>query len=81
LYKNVSIKRFLSDGAVFTSGGKKISLQGFDSVVIAEKMTPIRNASELFKNTHIPVHLIGDAKSPRILMHAISEAEDIGRAI
>ncbi len=37
--------------------------------------------SELFKDTDIPVHLIGDAKSPRILMHAISEAEDIGRAI
>lgn len=44
-------------------------------------MTPIRKASELFKDTDIPVHLIGDAKSPRILMHAISEAEDIGRAV
>ena len=81
LYKNVYIKQFLPDGAVFTSGGEKIKLQGFDSVVIAEKMTPIRKASELFKHTHIPVHVIGDAKSPRILMHAISEAEDIGRAI
>jgi pyruvate/2-oxoglutarate dehydrogenase complex dihydrolipoamide dehydrogenase (E3) component len=81
LYKNVSIKQFLPHGAVFTSGGEKIKLQGFDSVVIAEKMTPIRKASELFKDTHIPVHLIGDAKSPRILMHAISEGEDIGRAV
>jgi 2,4-dienoyl-CoA reductase-like NADH-dependent reductase (Old Yellow Enzyme family)/thioredoxin reductase len=81
LYKNVSIKQFLPHGAVFTSGGEKISLQGFDSVVIAEKMTPIRKASELFKDTHIPIHIIGDAKSPRILMHAISEAEDIGRAV
>jgi hypothetical protein len=44
-------------------------------------MTPIRKASELFKHSHIPVHVIGDAKSPRILMHAISEGEDIGRAI
>jgi hypothetical protein len=81
LYKNVSIKQFLPHGTVFTSGGEKIELQGFDSVVIAEKMTSIRKASELFKDIHIPVHVIGDAKSPRILMHAISEAEDIGRAV
>ena len=45
------------------------------------KMTSIRKASEIFKDTHIPVHVIGDAKSPLILMHAISEAEDIGRAV
>ena len=44
-------------------------------------MTPIRKALELFEDTPIPVHVIGDAKSPRILMHAISEAEDMGRAI
>lgn len=81
LYKNVSIDQFMPDGVIFTSGGEKIRLQGFYSVLIAEKMTPIRKASELFKNTRIPVHLIGDAKSPRILMHAISEAEDIGRAL
>lgn len=81
MYKNVSIKKFLPDGSVFTSGREKIILQGFHSVVIAEKMTAIRKALELFEDTPIPVHVIGDAKSPRILMHAISEAEDMGRAI
>ncbi|MFC1489149.1 FAD-dependent oxidoreductase [Thermodesulfobacteriota bacterium] len=81
LYKQVSVKRFLPQGVVFHSGGKETKLEGFDSVVIAEKMTAIRKAGQLFKDTDIPVHVIGDAKSPRILMYAFSEAEEIGRTI
>ncbi|MFC1813585.1 FAD-dependent oxidoreductase [Thermodesulfobacteriota bacterium] len=81
LYKQVSVKRFLPQGVVFHFGGKEIKLEGFDSVVISEKMTSIRKAGQLFKDTDIPVHLIGDAKSPRILMYAFSEAEEIGRTI
>jgi 2,4-dienoyl-CoA reductase-like NADH-dependent reductase (Old Yellow Enzyme family)/thioredoxin reductase len=81
LYKQVSVKEFLPDGAVFRSGDEDFRLEGFDTVVISEKMTPIRKVSELFKGTDIPVHIIGDAKSPRILMHALSEAEEIGREI
>jgi len=81
LYKQVSVKRFLPQGVVFHSGGKETKLEGFDSVVISEKMTSIRKAGQLFKDTDIPVHVIGDAKSPRILMYAFSEAEEIGRTI
>ncbi len=81
LYKQVSVKRFLPQGVVFHSGGKETKLEGFDSVVISEKMTSIRKAGQLFKDTDIPVHVIGDAKSPRTLMYAFSEAEEIGRTI
>ncbi len=81
LHKQVSVKAFLPDGAVFRSGGEEVRLEGFDTVVISEKMTPIRKAAELFKDMDIPVHIIGDAKSPRILMHALSEAEEIGRTV
>ncbi len=81
MYKQVSVKEFLPNGAVFRSQGEEVRLEDFDSVVIAEKMTPIRKAAELFKGTDIPVHMIGDAKSPRIIMYALSEAEEIGRQI
>lgn len=81
LYKQVSVKQFLKDGAIVTTGGEPLTLEGFDTVVISEKMTPIRSAADLFKGSAIPVHVIGDAKSPRIIMHALSEAEELGRTI
>jgi len=81
LYKQVSVKEFLPQGVVFHSGGKETRLEGFDSVVISEKMTSIRKTGQLFKDADIPVHVIGDAKSPRVLLYAFSEAEEIGRAI
>ena len=81
LCKQVSIKQFLPDGATFTAGDETVTLTGFDTVVISEKMTPIRTAADLFKGSAIPVHVIGDAKSPRIIMHALSEAEELGRTL
>jgi NADPH-dependent 2,4-dienoyl-CoA reductase/sulfur reductase-like enzyme len=88
LFKQVHITAFLPDGVQFRSAGvslpsheEDIQLAGFDTVVIAEKMTPIRKPLELFKNLGLPVHTIGDAKNPRILMHAISEGEELGRSL
>lgn len=81
LYKKAAIKKFLPNGVVFRSQGEEIELDGYDTVAIAEKMTAIRKPLELIKELGIPFHIIGDAKSPRILMHALSEAEEIGRSI
>jgi len=82
LYKQVAVKKFLPDGVVFLNADKeKIQLTDFNSVVIAEKMTPIRQCMEFLKKIDCPVHMVGDAKSPRIIMHAIAEGEEIGRSI
>ncbi|MDX9785599.1 MAG: FAD-dependent oxidoreductase [Desulfobacterales bacterium] len=81
LFKQASITAFLADGVRFRSAGEDIQLNGFDTVVIAEKMSAIRKPLERFKGMGMPVHVIGDAKSPRILMHAISEAEALGRSL
>jgi 2,4-dienoyl-CoA reductase-like NADH-dependent reductase (Old Yellow Enzyme family)/thioredoxin reductase len=81
LYKNVSIKRFTDDGVEFTSNGQKIVLDHFQSVVISEKQTSIKNAVTLGKKTSAEFHLIGDAKSPRHLMYCISEAQEIARSL
>jgi 2,4-dienoyl-CoA reductase-like NADH-dependent reductase (Old Yellow Enzyme family)/thioredoxin reductase len=80
LYKNVSVQQFTDDGVVFKSNGDKISLKGFGSVVISEKHISIREAKKLESKTHVPFHLIGDAKSPRHLMYCISEADEIARS-
>lgn len=81
LYKNVSIRQFTDDGAVFKANGEDITLTGFDAVVISEKQSPIREAKDLEKKTGARFHLIGDARSPRHLMYCISEAEEIAKSI
>ncbi len=81
LYKKVSIKKFYDDGVVFTSLGEEIKLKGYDTVAIAEKMTSIRETKDIAQKLKIPVRVIGDAKSPRIIQHAIAEGEELGREI
>jgi len=80
LYKNVSIVRFTDDGVAFKINGNETVLSGFDSVVISEKQSPVRDAKNLEKQTRATFHLIGDAKSPRHLMYCISEAEELARS-
>ncbi|WP_457554277.1 oxidoreductase [Desulfobacula sp.] len=80
LYKNVSVQQFTDEGVVFKANGEEIILTGFQSVVISEKHSSIREAKKLERKTKIPFHLIGDAKSPRHLMYCISEAEEIARS-
>ncbi len=79
LYKNVSIKQFTNDGVIFNTGKDEIILKGFNSVVISEKQSPVRDAKKLEKKTKAKFHFIGDAKTPRHLMYCISEAEEIAQ--
>ncbi|RJQ65984.1 MAG: hypothetical protein C4519_26575 [Desulfobacteraceae bacterium] len=81
LYKQVVVEKFLADGVRFRAGGHTETLALFDTVVLADRFAPLREAANLFKGRGIPVHFIGDAKQPRDLMYAISEAEEIGRSV
>jgi NADPH-dependent 2,4-dienoyl-CoA reductase/sulfur reductase-like enzyme len=81
LFKQVSVKTFTHDGVVFTSAGELVTLADFDTVVVAEAMTPVRDAKQMLDTRGVDVYLIGDAKTPRNLMLAQSEAEETGRSI
>jgi 2,4-dienoyl-CoA reductase-like NADH-dependent reductase (Old Yellow Enzyme family)/thioredoxin reductase len=81
LFKAVNLKKVTPDGVIFICQGQTITLKGFDTIVLAEGMQSIRKPAEILKKSAIPVHIIGDAKSPRTLMLAISEGEEIGREI
>ncbi len=81
LYKKISIKKFLDNGVIFTFSGEEKKLTGYDTIAIAEKMTPIKETKAIAEEFKIPVHIIGDAKSPRIIQHAIAEGEELGREI
>ena len=81
LHKNVSIQSVTPDGVVFKTKGEKMTLSGFETVVVSEKHQPVRDMKSLEKDFSAQFHLIGDAKTPRHLMYCISEAEEIARAV
>jgi len=81
LVKQVTIKNFSDDGVTFAANGETVVLEGYDSVVVAEAMSPVRDAKNFLKNRNIEIHMIGDAKAPRNLMLAMSEAEELGREL
>ncbi len=81
LVKRVKIKNFSENGVTFVANGETVVLEGYDSVVVAEAMTPVRDAKNFVKGRDLEVHMIGDAKTPRNLMLAMSEAEELGREL
>jgi 2,4-dienoyl-CoA reductase-like NADH-dependent reductase (Old Yellow Enzyme family)/thioredoxin reductase len=81
LFKKVRIEKILPDGVRFTANGKTQSLNGFDTIVLAEAQAPVREALNLLKAYDARVHVIGDAKSPRHLMMAIGEGEEAAREL
>jgi pyruvate/2-oxoglutarate dehydrogenase complex dihydrolipoamide dehydrogenase (E3) component len=81
LFKRVLVEAFLADGVRFRTDGQIQTLAPFDTVVLADGFTSLREAANLLKGRGIETHFIGDAKHPRHLMYAISEAEEIGRAL
>jgi hypothetical protein len=44
-------------------------------------MRAVRDARQLLNGCKAELHIIGDAKSPRNLMLAISEGEELARAL
>ncbi len=76
LYKNAKIKNFFNSGVEFEVDGTAHNLDNYDTVVISEKMSSIRDAAEPAKNSNARIDFIGDAKSPGHLMYCISEAEE-----
>ena len=81
LYKKISIKAFLPNGIIFYIKDKEIKLDGYEDIVISMGMDSIRSVANIFKQNDIPVHIIGDAKSPRGLLESQSEADELGRSI
>jgi hypothetical protein len=81
MYKNVRVQSFLADGVRFRVDDRAMELREFESLVLADTFVSLREASNLIKPHRARVHFIGDAKSPRHLMFAISEGEELGRTL
>ncbi|MCP4746166.1 MAG: FAD-dependent oxidoreductase [Desulfobacteraceae bacterium] len=79
LFKEVKIKKFFKNGVEFYSQGQEIKLNGFDGLILADAFVSLRQDANMVRKRGIEFHFIGDAKQPRHLMYAISEAEELGR--
>ncbi len=81
LLKSVVVRSVTDDGVHVKADGRELALDGFDTLVVAEAMTPIRDARAEASAAGYEVHCIGDARSPRQLMVALAEAEEVGRSL
>lgn len=81
LFKNVRFREFLEYSIEFLWRGRAEKLEMITDIVLSEGMRSNRKTSELFKGSEIDVHVIGDAKSPRTLLDALAEADELGRAL
>jgi 2,4-dienoyl-CoA reductase-like NADH-dependent reductase (Old Yellow Enzyme family)/thioredoxin reductase len=81
LHKKAVIQAVLDNGVRVKIDGNIKTFSGFDTIVLADKRTPLRKALELLKDANIDLHVVGDARSPRTLQFAISEAEEAARAV
>jgi 2,4-dienoyl-CoA reductase-like NADH-dependent reductase (Old Yellow Enzyme family)/thioredoxin reductase len=81
LYKKAFIREFLPDGLVIEHRKGRETLCGFRDLVIAEGFRAERRPVEMLERMGIETYTIGDAKSPRTLLEATAEADEIGRAL
>jgi 2,4-dienoyl-CoA reductase-like NADH-dependent reductase (Old Yellow Enzyme family) len=79
LHKAVTVREVGDQGVVCRLDGRTEVFGGLDGLVIADLRSPVRDALGILKHRDMDVHTIGDAKSPRTLQYAVSEAEEIGR--
>jgi len=80
LHKKVTIREVTERGVGCRVGGQARSFD-CDSLVIADMRTALREALGLLKDKSLEVYTVGDAKSPRTIQFAVSEAEEVGRGL
>lgn len=81
LYKQAVIREFLPESIVIEHRLGREVLTGFRDLIIAEGFRAERSAMELLQRLNIETHLLGDAKTPRTLLEATAEADELGRAL
>ncbi len=73
-----------TDGVLTTRNsltGELGRIESVDSVVIAGGRTPDDGLAASFRSLGLPVHVIGDALSPRRMLHATLDGARLGRVI
>ena len=78
---SASLGAISDDQVAIVRDGKEETIRGVDYVVLAMGMVSSENISHQIQDKKIEVYVIGDAKEPRKISHAISEGAEVGRRI
>lgn len=81
LYKRAFIRAFASDGILIDHQGGRETLHGIRDLVIADGFRSERRAAEMLSRMGVETHIMGDAKSPRTLLEATAEADELARVL
>ena len=77
----VQVKEITDDGVVVEKEGRRETISGFDTVILAMGVKPVNKLADQLKGKVAEVYVIGDAAEPRRVVDAISEGAEIARKI
>jgi 2,4-dienoyl-CoA reductase-like NADH-dependent reductase (Old Yellow Enzyme family)/thioredoxin reductase len=75
------VKEITGDGVVVEKDGKKETISGIDTVVLAMGAKPVKRLAAQLKGKVAEVYVIGDASEPRMVVNAVAEGSEIARKI
>lgn len=81
VHVNSKVVEITDDGVVIEKNGEKITLSGFDKVVMAVGVKPDNQLAEILKGKAPEVIVVGDAKEARKALEAIQEGYEAGLQI
>jgi len=78
---SATVKEILNDGIVITRGGQEEEIRGVGCIVLAMGVKASDSISEQIRDKVTEIHVIGDAREPRLALEAIAEGAEVGRKI
>lgn len=78
---SAEIIAFLEDDVRLTVKGREELIRGIDWIVLATGVKSVDELSAGLRSRGVEVHVIGDAKRPRDILAALTEAGEVGRRI
>jgi 2,4-dienoyl-CoA reductase-like NADH-dependent reductase (Old Yellow Enzyme family)/thioredoxin reductase len=81
VHTGATVVKFLEDGAVIKENGRRTTLDGFDTIVLAMGTKSVNNLQGQLENKVPEFYIIGDAQAPRKAIEAIEEGARVALKI
>lgn len=78
---NAKVEEVLKDGITYSINGEQNTISGIDAIICAVGTAPDNSLADELKDLSIPLYVVGDAKEPRKIMHAIYEGAAAAKEI
>ncbi len=78
---SAKVEEVVEDGIIYSVNGEMQTLSGIDAIICAMGTAPENALAEELKDISAPMYIIGDAKQPRKIMHAVYEGATVAKKI